>query len=301
VSETLLALVGPTASGKSRIAVDLAQRFGAEVVCADSMTVYRGMDIGTAKPPTSALTRVRHHLVDIADPGESFTAARFQRLAQAAFEDMRSRAVLPFVVGGSGLYFRAAVDDLDFPPTDPTMRARIEADDAETLAARLKREDPEAAKFVDLANKRRVVRALEVIELTGRPFSSFRDAWGRYTPAIVAGLAVSLDELDARIETRLRAMVDHGLFDEVRALIAHGYRGALLSSQAIPYRQAVELLEEKITSDEFFEQAARATRRLARRQLSWFRRDPRIRWFDAAQSERAGAEVRAYYNERMKG
>ena len=239
--------------------------------------------------------------MDVAEPGEAFSVARYQRLARATFEDMRSRDVVPLVVGGSGLYFRAAVDDLDFPPTDPAVRRRFEMEDTESLAARLKREDPDAAAFVDLANRRRVVRALEVIELTGKPFSSFRDAWGRYTPAVVAGLTVPLDQLDDRIEQRLRGMLDHGLLDEVRALIDRGHREALVASQAIPYRQAVALLEETITREEFLEEAARATRRLARRQLSWFRRDPRIRWFDVTQSERAAAEVGAYYSERMKG
>jgi len=181
------------------------------------------------------------------------------------------------------------------------VRARIEELDTETLSLRLKREDPEAATLVDLVNRRRVVRALEVIELTGRPFSSFRDAWGRYTPAIVAGLHTDLDTLDARIETRLHDMLDHGLLDEVRGLIESGHREALLGSQAIPYRQAVALLEEDIDREAFLEQAARATRRLARRQLSWFRKDPRVTWFDASQTERARAEVRAYYIERMKG
>jgi len=300
VSEILFALVGPTASGKTDVALSLAEEFGAEIVCADSMTVYRGMDIGTAKPPAEARARVRHHLLDVADPGEAFSVARYQGLARAAISDVRERTAAPMVVGGSGLYFRAAVDDLDFPPTDAMVRKRIETEDTESLAARLKREDPEAGAFVDLANRRRVARALEVVALTGRPFSSFRDAWGRYTPAIVAGLAPPLDTLDARIEQRLKGMLDRGLLDEVRALIEGGHRDAVTSSQAIPYRQAVDLVEERMTTDQFLEQAARVTRRLARRQLSWFRRDPRIRWFDSDQSERVGAEVGAYYSERMK-
>ncbi|HJT38138.1 MAG TPA: tRNA (adenosine(37)-N6)-dimethylallyltransferase MiaA [Actinomycetota bacterium] len=301
MSETLLALVGPTASGKSQIAIELSQSLGCEIVAADSMTVYRGLDIGTAKPTPGDRSRVVHHLVDVVDPGEPFSVARYQRLVREAMGEIRSRGHVPLVAGGSGLYFRAAVDDLDFPPTDRAVRARIETDDTETLAARLKREDPGAAELVDLANRRRVVRALEVIEITGCPFSSFRDAWGRYTPAIVAGLAPDLAILDARIERRLHEMIDHGLLDEVRGLIARGYRDALVVSQAIPYRQAVDLAEEKMTQEQFFEQAARATRRLARRQLSWFRRDPRVRWFDAIESERAVAEVGAYYNERMEG
>jgi tRNA dimethylallyltransferase len=300
VSDLILALVGPTASGKSNVALGLAEGLGAEIVCADSMTVYRGMDIGTAKPSAADRSRIRHHLLDVADPGGSFSVARYQGLARLAFEEIRTRDAVPLVVGGSGLYFRAAVDDLEFPPTDPAVRSRIETEDTGSLAARLKREDPEAASFVDLVNRRRVVRALEVIELTGRPFSSFRDAWGRYTPAIVAGLAPSLEELDARIRRRLEGMLEEGLLDEVRALIKDGHRDALTASQAIPYRQAVDLVEDRMTTEEFLEQAARATRRLVRRQLSWFRRDPRITWFDADQSERAGAEVGAYYSERLK-
>ena len=301
MNETLLALVGPTASGKSSIALTLAGSFDCEIVCADSMTVYRGLDIGTAKPARDERERISHHLVDVVAPGEPFSVARYQRLARAAFSDIRSRNKLPLVVGGSGLYFRAAVDDLDFPPTDPSVRRRIEEEETENLATRLKHLDPEAVTFVDLANRRRVVRALEVIEITGEPFSSFRDAWGRYTPAIVAGLAPDLEVLDKRIEQRLHEMLDHGLLDEVRRLIDQGYGDVLLSSQAIPYRQAVALVEETMTREEFFEQAARATRRLARRQLSWFRRDPRIRWFDGDQTERVSAEVGAYYSERMKG
>jgi tRNA dimethylallyltransferase len=301
VSETLLALVGPTASGKSNIALAIAESFGCEIVCADSMTVYRGMDIGTAKPSHDERERISHHLVDVVGPGEPFSVARFQRLAREAITEIRARDRIPLVVGGSGLYFRAAVDDLDFPPTDVDVRSRLEKEDAESLAARLKREDPEAATFMDLGNRRRVVRALEVIEITGRPFSSFRDEWGRFKPAVVAGLSPDLEIVDARIEQRLHEMLDRGLLDEVRALIDKGFRDALTMSQAIPYRQAVALVEGSMTQDAFLEQAARATRRLARRQLSWFRRDPRIRWFDGDQTERVAAEVGAYYNERMKG
>jgi len=301
VTEALLALVGPTASGKSSVALVLAEAFGCEIVSADSMTVYRGMDIGTAKPTRDDRTRIPHHLIDVVDPGDAFSVARYQRLARDAMSEIRSRAAVPLVAGGSGLYFRAAVDDLDFPPTDADVRSRLEREDDETLAARLKREDPEAARFVDLANRRRVVRALEVLEITGTPFSSFRDAWGRYTPAIVAGLTPPLKIVDARIEQRIHDMVDRGLLDEVRGLMNSGFRDALTRSQAIPYRQAVELVEGSLSEDAFFEQAARATRRLARRQLSWFRRDTRIMWFDGDQTKRVAAEVGAYYSERMKG
>jgi tRNA dimethylallyltransferase len=299
VTEPLLALVGPTASGKSSIAVETAEALGAEIVSADSMTVYRGMDVGTAKPTEAERARVPHHVLDVADPRAPFTVAEYQRLAREAIADIGSRAGLPLVVGGSGLYFRAAVDDLKFPPSDPAVRAQLETEDSDKLARRLKEQDPDALSFIDPANRRRVVRALEVIELTGRPFSSFREEWDRYEPATVAGLRVSDETLDARIRARLVAMLEGGLLDEVRRLIGIGCRDALTSSQAIAYREAIAVLDGLMTEGEFLEESARATRRLARRQMSWFRRDPRIRWFDADHIERARAEVRAYYEEHL--
>ena len=291
------ALVGTTCTGKTHIAAALAVEFDAEVVCADSMTVYRGMDIGTAKPSAAERRAVPHHLVDIAAPGDAFTVASFQRSARAAFADIGSRDRRALVVGGSGLYFRAAVDDLKFPPTDAAVRARLQATDPGTLAVRLKELDPEAAAFIDLQNARRVVRALEVIELTGQPFSSFRAAWERYAPVVVAGLHVDGDVLDVGARVRLRAMLEAGFLQEVRALLEAGYRDALTASQAIGYPQAIALIEGAITEAEFIEETARATRRYARRQLSWFRRDPRVVWFDAADGERARDEVRAYYEQ----
>lgn len=294
-----LALVGPTASGKTGVALDIAERFGAEVVCVDSMTVYRGMDIGTAKPTREHRARVPHHLLDIADPAETFTVARFQRVARAAIADVRARARVPLLVGGSGLYFRAAVDDLTFPPTDATVRARLERRDLHELAVMLKEADPVAATFIDLENKRRVVRALEVVEITGRPFSSFRDEWQRRNPAVAAGLSVSTGELARRIEQRLRVMLDQGFLDEVRRLLHRGLREALTASQAIAYGQAVAHLEGRITVEEFVDEAARATRRLARRQMSWFRRDPRVRWFDAEDVSGATERISSYYGEQI--
>ena len=304
MSEPLLALVGPTATGKSRVAVEIAEVLGAEIaveiISADSMTVYRGMDVGTAKPPAEERARVPHHVIDVADPQSPFTVAEYQRLAREAIAEIRARGAIPMVVGGSGLYFRAAVDDLNFPPSDPAVRADLETEDDEKLAQRLRERDPAALAFIDTANRRRVVRALEVIQLTGRPFSSFREDWERYEPATVAGLRISNEVLDARIQDRLRTMLEGGLLDEVRRLVDMGCRDALTSSQAIAYREAIAVIDGVMTEGEFLEESARATRRLARRQMSWFKRDPRISWFDADHIERAAAEVRAYYSEQLE-
>jgi len=297
----LLALVGPTASGKTHIATGIAAALGAEVVCADSMTVYREMDVGTAKPDREARARVRHHLLDIADPAQAFSVAEFQRQARGVLADLQVRGRRALVVGGSGLYFRAVVDDLSFPPTDPAVRERLEAESLEVLASRLAVEDPAAAGFVDAANRRRVVRALEVIELTGRRFSDFRGEWSRFRPIPVAGLHVEADVLDVRIRARLRAMLSQGFLEEVRGLVARGYRGSLTASRAVAYPQALAHLDGVTSADEFVEDVVRATKRLARRQNSWFRRDPRIRWFDAVDLEHASGEVRAYYEREMQG
>jgi tRNA dimethylallyltransferase len=292
-----LALVGPTASGKTEVAVRLAEAAGAEIVCIDSMTVYRGMDVGTAKPTEEQRDRVPHHLLDLVDPAHPFSVAEFQSAARAAIDDIAAREAIPLLVGGSGLYFRALVDDLEFPPTDPTVRARLQAEDPEELRVRLKELDPEAAVFIDPANVRRVVRALEVIELTGRPFSSFRSAWMRYESRYdlrVAGIEVSPDALRPRIEARVRSQIEAGLLDEVRGLLTRGYRNWLTSTQAIPYRQAVAHVDGAATFEEFLEEAVRTNRRLARRQMAWFRRDPRVRWFDGTDIPGVEPSIRAY-------
>jgi len=293
----VIALVGPTATGKTALGIALAERLNAEIVCVDSMTVYRGMDVGTAKPTAEDRARVPHHLLDVFEPGERPTVATFQRAARSAIEGIRARDRVPMVTGGSGLYFRAAVDDLDFPPTDPVVRARLAAEDPEALALRLKERDSDAAAFIEPANTRRVIRALEVIELTGRPFSSFRDAWGRYLDAAVAGVDLPDEVLRARIRARLEHMMEAGLLDEVRALIAHGHGPWLQQLRAIGYVEATEHLDGKTTEAEMLERAARATWRLARRQRSWFRRDPRVRWFDVTEPERAVDDIQAYYEQ----
>ena len=281
-----LALVGPTAAGKTGLSLALARRLGAEILVIDSMTVYRGMDVGTAKPTPAQRQEVRHHLLDVADPTEPFSVARFQALAREALAGLRRRGVPALLVGGSGLYLRAVVDDLRFPGTDPGLRRTLELEavalGARALHARLASFDPQAATRIDPANARRSVRALEVAGLTGKPFSSYAGDWDRYPPDRMAavGLAVPRGELARRIEARVRSMLEAGLLDEVRGLLDRGAGPFLTASQAIGYLEAVEHLEGRITLDEMAERIVRRTRALARRQMAWFRRDPRITWLE---------------------
>jgi tRNA dimethylallyltransferase len=299
----ILALVGPTASGKTRLALSLAPALGAEVVSVDSMQVYRGMDAGTAKPTAEERARVPHHMLDVAAPGEPFSVAEFQRASQAALRDVESRGRVAMLVGGSGLYFRAVVDSLTFPPTDPAVRARLEAEDGEALWRRLQRSDPAAATRIQPQNKRRIARALEVAEITGRPFSSFRTAWDRYDLGVVlaAALHVPSDVMRRRVEKRTRAMFAGPILDEARTLRDAGVRAAVERTAAIGYREAFAVLDGAIAVEEAVQRAVRDTLRLARRQLRWFRRDPRLRWVDAEDLDRAEAELGAYWQDRTIG
>ncbi|WP_216843296.1 tRNA (adenosine(37)-N6)-dimethylallyltransferase MiaA [Phytoactinopolyspora alkaliphila] len=284
----VVAVVGPTAAGKSDLAIDLALRLGGEVVNADSMQVYRGMDIGTAKTPVTQRKGVVHHLLDILDVTETATVAEFQALARAAIEGCRRRGTVPVVVGGSALYVRAVLDDFEFPGTDPAIRQRLEAELAEVgparLHARLAERDPRAAESILPSNARRVVRALEVGELTGRPFAASLPA-KRYVFDHVAqvGLDVSREVLDARIERRVDAMWEGGLVDEVRRLESAGLRQGRTAARALGYAQVLSFLAGECTEREARTDTVRATRRFARRQDSWFRKDERITWlpFDA--------------------
>jgi tRNA dimethylallyltransferase len=281
-----LALVGPTSAGKTELAVALAGRLDAEIVVVDSMTVYRGMDVGTAKPTPEQRAAVAHHLVDVADPAEPSSVEQFQALARRVLADLRRREVPALLVGGSGLYFRAVVDDLRFPGTDPHIRRTLEAEAAalgpHALHRRLASFDPAAAARIEPGNARRSVRALEVAALTGRSFSTYAADWDRYPPDRVAaaGLAPPARALSQRIEDRARRMLDLGLVEEVRGLVERGAGPFLTSSQAIGYLEVMEHLEGRITLDEVLARMVRRTRALARRQLAWFRRDPRIRWFE---------------------
>ncbi|MGH2725076.1 MAG: tRNA (adenosine(37)-N6)-dimethylallyltransferase MiaA [Actinomycetota bacterium] len=299
---TPLALVGPTASGKTEASLVLAQRLGAEIVVVDSMTVYRGMDVGTAKPTAEERARVPHHLVDVADPTEPFSVARFQALGRRAVQDIAGRGRRALLVGGSGLYFRAVVDDLEFPGTDPRVRSFLEVEAAAVgpavLHARLSELDPRAAARIEPGNARRTVRALEVAAVTGRPFSSFAGAWDRHEDGRVRAAGVVLDpaHLTARIEDRARLIVEGGLVDEVRTLLEGGSGPFLTASQAIGYLEVARHLAGEITLEEAVTETARRTRALARRQMAWFRRDPRIRWFRAGADGAAGVvdEIEGY-------
>jgi tRNA dimethylallyltransferase len=289
--QPLLAIVGPTASGKSEAAVEVAERLGAEIVSVDSTTVYRGMDLGTAKPGAGLRARVPHHLIDVADPSESFTVARYQELGRGAVEAIRGRGHRVLLVGGSGLYFRALVDDLVFPPTDPEVRGALERE-AELVGARglhdrLAATDPAAAEKIEPDNVRRTVRALEVAQLTGRRFSSFAGGWDRYDQAVrAAGIDMPREVLLRRIERRVHEQVEAGLVSEARGLVERGFAGWLTASQAIGYAEVARHLQGELTLDEAIAVTIKRTKALARRQLAWFRRDPRIVWFEAG---RAGA------------
>jgi tRNA dimethylallyltransferase len=279
----VLALVGPTASGKTALALELAPRLGAEVVSADAMLVYRGMDVGTAKPTRAERARVRHHLVDVVDPAEEFSVARFQPLARAAIAEVLGRGRVPLLVGGSGLYFHAVVDEFTFPPTDPTVRRRLEwearASGLPALYQRLQARDPAAAARIQPGNLRRIVRALEVVELTGREFSSYRGAMdlpvSRYRLTVL-GLDPGREALRARVAERVAAMADAGLVDEVRRLA--GGPLSRTARQALGYKELLDALERGGPVEDALAEVAARTRAYARRQLAWFRRDPRVRW-----------------------
>lgn len=286
----VVALLGPTASGKSSLAVGLAELLAdegipAEIVNADSMLVYRGMDIGTAKPGPDELARVPHHLVDVLDITTTSSVALVQTMARHAIEDCRERDVLPLVVGGSALYSRAVLDELEIPPTDPAVRARLEADLEElgsrALHDRLAERDPRAAASILPGNGRRIVRALEVVELTGS-FSATMPQGRFHIPGTVEiGLNLSRDDLDRRIAERVDRMWRDGLVDEVRRLAGRGLRQGRTASRALGYRQVLQYLDGMIDEDRARLDTVVRTRRFARKQLMWYRRDPRIRWFDA--------------------
>ena len=293
-AEPFLALVGPTASGKTEAGIRVAESLGAEIVSVDSMLVYRGMDIGTAKPSATERSRVRHSLLDAADPSEAFSVARYQALARDAVAEIRDRGRWVLLVGGSGLYFRAVVDDLEFPGTDPGARRDLEAE-ARTLGpgemhARLAQLDPVAAAKIEPDNVRRTVRALEVAAVTGRPFSSYAGAWERYPAELVraAGIDIPRPILARRIEARVDAMLASGVLGEVQALLDGGLFGWLTSSQAIGYAEFARHLRGELSLQEAVAGTVKRTKALARRQLAWFRRDPRIRWFAA---DERGAEA----------
>jgi tRNA dimethylallyltransferase len=289
MDERVIAVVGPTAAGKSGLAVELALALGGEVINADSMQVYRGMDIGTAKLTLAERRGVPHHLLDLWDVREPANVADYQRLARQAIADVTARGRVPILAGGSGLYVRGALEDLTFPGTDPAVRARLEAelarDGAAALHTRLAAADPAAAQAILPSNGRRIVRALEVIELTGRPFTATLPDYAASRPAVQLGLRLPREELDRRIGTRVDQMWAAGFEEEVRRLERHGLREGRTASRALGYQQMLRYLAGEWTSDQARDETARGTRRFARRQESWFRRDPRITWLDAARPD----------------
>lgn len=278
----VIAVVGPTGSGKSDLGVALAQRLGGEIINADSMQFYRGMDIGTAKLPEDERGGIPHHLLDILDVTEEASVSDFQAQARETIDRIRSRGNYPILVGGSGLYVRAALDVLEFPGTDPQLRRRIEDElesvGFEALRAKLRAVDPVSADR--LGDARRVVRALEVHELTGRPFSSFMPERTYYQPAVQLGLAVERPVLHVRLARRVDQMVQQGLLDEVRVLDAAGLRSGRTASRALGYAQFLKVLDGHWNTGQAVEDTVIATRKFARRQLTWFRADPRVTWLD---------------------
>jgi tRNA dimethylallyltransferase len=274
-------IVGPTASGKSAVALEIAGRIGGRILSLDSMQVYRGMDIGTAKPTAAERRSVPHSMLDLVDPVEDFTVEEFQRQAREVIDTSEEPVVL---VGGSGLHMRAVIDPLEFLPTDAVLRRRLEAEDPDRLVAELVTADPEAGGFVDLANPRRVVRAVEVHRLTERTPSSIarepaRRAVARYE-AVYPCRIVGLDPgpaLGDRIDARLAAMLDDGFYTEVEGLTGRMGRTA---AQAVGYRELSEVVAGRWTMEEGIAATRRATTALARRQRAWFRRDPRVSWID---------------------
>ncbi|HET9654661.1 MAG TPA: tRNA (adenosine(37)-N6)-dimethylallyltransferase MiaA [Kineosporiaceae bacterium] len=284
----VIAVVGPTAAGKSDLAVDLALALGGEIVNADAMQLYRGMDIGTAKLTPEQRRGVPHHLLDVLDVREEASVAAYQRQAREVLAEIAGRGRRALLVGGSGLYVRAVLDTLDIPPTDPGVRARWEAELAVTgaaqLHARLAAVDPVAAANILPGNGRRIVRALEVVELTGRPFSASLPRQEYAVPAVQLGLSVPRPELDWRIEVRVDRMWADGLVEEVRALAARGLAEGRTASRALGYAQVLRVLAGECDETAAREDTVRATRRFARRQESWFRRDGRVTWLphDAA-------------------
>ncbi|MFI7484208.1 tRNA (adenosine(37)-N6)-dimethylallyltransferase MiaA [Kocuria sp. M1R5S2] len=280
----VVAVVGPTGTGKTALGVELALRLGGEVVNADSMQFYRGMDIGTAKATAEERRGVPHHLLDVLEVTQEASVADYQRRARDCFAEIRARGRVPVLVGGSGLYVRAALDVLELPGTDPAVRARIEQELAAqgpgALRERLRQVDPESADR--LRDDRRVVRALEVWELTGRPFTSFMPRREYVGPTVQLGLDLDRAQLHSRLARRVDAMVAAGLEDEVRELARRGLRAGRTASRALGYGQFLDVLDGRATVAEATAATVVATRQFARRQLTWFRADPRVHWLDAA-------------------
>ena len=291
-SGRVVSIVGPTASGKTSLAIDVARMLvargeAAEIVNADAYQMYRGMAIGTAQPTREELLMVPHHLVGVIGPDETMTVARFQVMVRRCIRELQGRGVRPILVGGSGLYARAAIDEMSFPGTDQRIRERLEkraeAEGPGALFSELESRDPQAAARMDPRNVRRTIRALEIIEVTGRPYSASLPRYRYAVPAVQIGLDWDRDEMDSRIDERTRAMRDRGFVDEVESVRSHWGPTA---ARALGYQQIVDYLDGLCSCDEAFADIAQKTKRLARKQMGWFGRDPRIHWINAANPDR---------------
>lgn len=297
---TAIFLAGPTAVGKSEVALLLAEQLGGEIISVDSMQVYRSLDIGTAKPAAAELARVPHHLIDVAELDEPFDAARFCVLAREAVAQIVARGHRPIFCGGTGLYFKAYLEGIgDAPPADPKLRAELESAPLNALLDELVAKDPATFAKIDRQNPRRVIRAVEVIRLTGKPFSAQRSAWAGGTAESTARLIVlnrPKPELDARIHARVDAMFAAGLVEETRTLLAHGLEQNPTAMQAIGYRQVVEHLRGERDLPATVELIKTRTRQFAKRQLTWFRRHAAAVWLDVANEEDATALAKRVLN-----
>ena len=280
----IVAVVGPTASGKSDLGLQIAMARRGEIINLDASQIYRGMDIGTAKTPRCERAGVPHHLLDVLEVTESASVADFQGLARAAIDDVRAHDHLPVCVGGSGLYVRAVLEDLEFPATDAAVRARLEAEladlGAEAMHARLAGMDAVAAAAIPSGNTRRVVRALEVMELTGERYTAVLPQHSQREADVRIGLAVPREALAPRVRERVRRMWDAGLVDEVRDLAARGLREGATARKALGYQQVLSFLAHECSEQEAFEATVFGTMRFARRQMQWFKRDTAIHWLD---------------------
>ena len=280
----VVVICGATATGKSDIAIEVAKELDAEIINADSMQLYRGMDIGTAKLAVADRGGIPHHLLDVLEVNQDSTVAWYQELARSFISDIHARGKDAVIVGGTGLYIKAILDDLNFPDTDPEVRAKLEAEveefGASSLFARLEELDPAAALAIDRANIRRVIRALEVIEITGQPFTANlpREDSSRYPDAMQFGLVMDRDHLRERIDARVDRMWDCGFVTEVDELIARGIKDGVTARRALGYAQIISMREGTMTEEEAKEDTKRASRQYARRQETWFSRDARIQW-----------------------
>ncbi len=281
----IIAMIGSTAAGKSALALEIARRIGAEILCVDSMTVYRGMDIGTAKPSAQERAAVPHHLIDVADPTESFTAARFVDLADQVIADAANRKVPLIAVGGTPMYFKTLFEGLfEGPSADIELRERLMAEPLDVLYQRLAKVDPDAITRIHGNDQRRIVRALEVYELTGKAISDHQREWGTQVrhPAKWIGIRWETEAVNRRINARVKAMMQAGWLEEVRALLDRYGTLSKTASEATGYAELIAHIEGRMKFDDAFEQIKIHTRQLARRQTKWFRRFENVTWIEGA-------------------